>query len=190
MTVSVRGRRGLLLTDHKQGSSPSGADNRTLIEQVQVLRRYARALVADPADADDLVQETIKRMLTYRQSAREIGNIRAYLLTVLHHVRADMLRRRHRAGEEIAVEDVALVAPDASPADRMMCQQVLDAVRRLPEDHRQIVLLIGLEGLSYRETADVLGIPIGTVMSRLSRARAALRSELGLRAFEPVLEVS
>lgn len=165
-----------------------GTENGTLVEQVQMLRRYARVLVADPADADDLVQETIKRVLTYRNNSREITNLRAYLLTVLHHVRADMLKRRHRAGEEVPVEDLQLESHDASPHDRMMCQQVLDAVRRLPEDHRQIVLLIGLEGFSYRETADVLGIPIGTVMSRLNRARTALRAELGLREFEPVLE--
>ena len=176
------------MTHHHPDSPERAAEHSTLIEQVQMLRRYARALVADPADADDLVQETMKRVLTYRNSTREISNLRAYLLTVLHHVRADLLKRRRRAGEEVPVEDVPLTTRDASPHDRMMCQQVLEAIQRLPEDHRHIVLLIGLEGFSYRETADVLGIPIGTVMSRLNRARTALRAELGLREFEPVLE--
>ena len=175
------------LTGHTEGAR---FDNRTLVEHLQMLRRYARMLVSDPSDADDLVQETMKRILTYLDGSKEIVNLRAYLLTVLHNVRADMVKRRVRAGEEVSVDDVALIAPDASASDRTMYRQVLEAVHRLPEEHRRIILLVGLEGMSYRETAEILGLPIGTVMSRLSRARAALRQDLGLRQFEAILEVT
>ena len=176
------------MTGHTEDSDRPRFDERTLVEHLQMLRRYARVLVSDPADADDLVQETMKRILTYLDGTKEVANLRAYLLTVLHNVRADMMKRRQRTGEEVPIEDVPLIAPDASASDRMMYRQVLEAVHRLPEEHRKIILLVGLEGMSYRETAEILGLPIGTVMSRLSRARTALRQDLDLRQFEPILE--
>lgn len=155
-------------------------DPGTLTGHIQALRRYARALVRDPSDADDLVQETLKRALIYLGDGREIRNLRAYLLSMLHNVRIDALKRRRRSGESVEVEEETLPAGGATQGDRMTCQQVLAAIRTLSEEHRQVLLLVGLEGLSYRDTAEVLGTPIGTVMSRLNRARAALRAVLGL----------
>lgn len=155
-------------------------DPGTLTGHIQALRRYARALVRDASDADDLVQETLKRALVYLDDGREIRNLRAYLLSMLHNVRIDALKRRRRGGETVEVEEESLASDEASQGDRMTCQQVLAAIQTLSEEHRQVLLLVGLEGLSYRETAEVLGTPIGTVMSRLNRARAALRGVLGL----------
>lgn len=154
-------------------------DEATLTEHIQALRRYARALARNVSDADDLVQETLKRALVYLDDGREIRNLRAYLLSMLHNVRIDALKQSKRGGEQVAVDEGMLPANDASPGDRMTCQQVMQAIDTLSEDHRQVLLLVGLEGLSYRETAEVLGVPIGTVMSRLNRARAALRGALG-----------
>lgn len=153
--------------------------DRELTELIRALRRYARALVGDDADADDLVQESLKRALTYFDSDRQIGNLRAYLFTILHNSRIDMLKRQQRSGIAVPAEEAQLAANIASPSDRMACNDTLKAIRRLSEEHRQVLLLVGLEGMSYKETADVLNLPIGTVMSRLSRARAALRSALG-----------
>ncbi len=162
----------------------------TLTGHIQALRRYARALVRDPADADDLVQETLKRALVYLDDGREIRNLRAYLLSMLHNVRVDALKRHKRAGEQIEVDEGTLAAGGASQGDRMACQQVLAAIQKLSEEHRQVLLLVGLEGLSYRETAEVLDKPIGTVMSRLNRARAALRDVLALEGSEDIFGFS
>lgn len=151
-----------------------------LTEQIQALRRYANVLVGHPADADDLVQETLKRALTYLEGDRQIDNLRAYLFTILHNARNDALRKRARSGTQIPIDDMPLVSEAASQADRIACNEALQAIQRLSEEHRQLLLLVGVEGMSYRECAEILGLPIGTVMSRLNRARAALRNVLGL----------
>lgn len=158
-----------------------GADDQQLVECIHALRRFARALVGDHADADDLVQEALKRALVYFDRDRKIDNLRAYLFTILHNTRIDSLKRQQREGTKIPVEDSAIAAAGASQSQRMMCRQVLDAIHRLSEEHREVLLLVGVEGMSYRETAEILGYPIGTVMSRLSRARAALREILELQ---------
>lgn len=158
-------------------------DTRTgqdLIEHIQALRRFATALVGNAADADDLVQEALKRALVYLDGERQIDNLRAYLFTILHNVRIDALKRDARAGRQVPVEDTQLISEAASQADRVACQETLGAMQRLSEEHRQVLLLVGVEGMSYREAADVLDLPIGTVMSRLSRARTALRGILAV----------
>lgn len=174
------GAKGLQVTRATPHPTSALRDPVTLTGHIQALRRYARALVRDPADADDLVQETLKRALVYLDDGREIRNLRAYLLSMLHNVRIDALKRRRRGGETVEVSEETLPSEAASQGDRMTCQQVLAAIQTLSEEHRQVLLLVGLEGLAYRETAEVLGVPIGTVMSRLSRARAALRAVLNL----------
>lgn len=176
------------MKEKRDASVEAGFSKRALVDHIQLLRRYARALVRNPADADDLVQETLRRVLTYLDNQSDIRNLRSYLLTVLHNARADMLKRRQRQGEEVMAEDVDLVASGATPVETMACREVMTAINRLSEEHRQIILLIALEGLSYRETAEILDLKIGTVMSRLNRARAALREDLGLRDREPVFE--
>ena len=153
---------------------------RDLVEHIQALRRYARVLVGDHADADDLVQESLKRALLYLDGTRAIDNLRAYLFTILHNTRMNMLTRQRREGVKVPVDDEVIRSTGAPQSDRLVCLQVLDAIQRLSEEHREVLLLVGVEGMSYREAAEILGVAIGTVMSRLSRARAALRKMLGL----------
>jgi RNA polymerase sigma-70 factor (ECF subfamily) len=146
-----------------------------LDEHIRHLRRYARALVGHPEDADDLVQESLRRALTYANSERETANWRAYLFRILHNVRADHLARKAR-DREVPIDDYAgeLAAP-AAQHGVLDFQDMERALTLLPTEQREVVLLVGLEGLTYREVTDVLGVPIGTVMSRLSRGREALR---------------
>ncbi len=146
---------------------------------IKGLRRYALALVGDPADADDLVQESLRRVLSYVSDRDSVENWKAYLYTTLHNVRAVHYARR-AAQNQVPIDDYA--EEISCPAPQHAHLDYLDlsrALMRLPTDQREVVLLVGLEGLSYREVADLLDIPVGTVMSRLSRARAALRRLMG-----------
>ncbi len=160
--------------------SETGDNGEGLVQHIQALRRYASVLVGNHADADDLVQEALKRALTYLDRDREIENLRGYLFTVLHNVRNDTLKKQARMGTQVPVEDTPLVSGGASESDRMACNQVIQAMQQLTEEHRQVLLLVGVEGMSYRAAAEILGLPLGTVMSRLNRARAALREVLRL----------
>lgn len=160
----------------------AGGNGQHLVEHIQALRRFATALVGNHADADDLVQEALKRALVYLDGERRIDNLRAYLFTILHNVRIDALKRDARAGPQVAVEDTTLVSEAASQTDRLACREAIAAMQRLSEEHRQVLLLVGVEGMSYREAAGILDLPVGTVMSRLSRARTALRSILAMDA--------
>jgi RNA polymerase sigma-70 factor (ECF subfamily) len=144
---------------------------------IDALRRYARSLVGDVADADDLVQETLKRALIYAHRGKEIHNPRSYLLTMLHHVRIDHARRE-RWGDRRPIDDHLFPACRATQSDRLVCGEVLAAIKGLPKEQRDVLLLAGLDDLAYRDIADRLNIPIGTVMSRLSRGRKALQTML------------
>ena len=163
-------------TDHSAGDG-AGQD---LLEHIHALRRYANALVGNQADADDLVQESLKRALVYLDGDRRIDNLRAYLFTVLHNVRIDTYKKQARAGRAVPVEETVLVSGAAPQADRVACLEAVRAMRRLSDEHRQVLLLVGVEGMSYREAAEILGLPVGTVMSRLNRARTALRESLAM----------
>jgi RNA polymerase sigma-70 factor (ECF subfamily) len=142
---------------------------------IEGLRRYARALVVNPADADDLVQESLRRVLSYADENMVIDNWRAYLYTTMHNVRAGQYARSG-ARHQVSLDDCAeQISCPATQHVHLECRDLERELARLPVDQREVLLLVGLEELSYREVADVLGIPLGTVMSRLSRARAALR---------------
>jgi RNA polymerase sigma-70 factor, ECF subfamily len=147
------------------------------------LRRYAMALTRDPAEADDLVQECLKRALTYIKKDHGIRDLRAYLFTILHNVHMDELARNQRAGIQVPIDDDGVRLSYPAPQNAYMaCRELPKALSRLPNEQRQVILLIGLEGMSYRATAEVLGIPVGTVMSRLSRGREALRAMMSPEA--------
>lgn len=139
------------------------------------LRRYARALTGDPAWADDLVQDTAERALTRVRMFRPESNLRAWLLTILRHLYIDQLRARR----EIAIDDEqgpwqTLEAPSGQ-VDSLILRDVQRMLYRLPFEQREVLLLVCVEELSYQEVASVLGVPIGTVMSRLARAREHMR---------------
>lgn len=142
------------------------------------LRRYARALTGDAAWADDLVQDTAERALTRMRAFRADTNLRAWLLTILRHLYVDQLRARR----EIAVNDedapwLQLEVPSGQ-VDSLVLRDVQRMLYRLPFEQREVLLLVCVEELSYQEVSAVLGVPAGTVMSRLSRAREHMRSLL------------
>ena len=145
--------------------------------EIPRLRRYARALVGHQAEADDLVQDTLERALGRLHLWHRGDNPRRWLFTILHNLHVD--KTRGAARRPAATELAAGVAdPVSSPGEGVTACEVTAALAQLPLDQRQTVLLVGLEGLSYAETAEVMGIPIGTVMSRLSRGREKLRQLL------------
>lgn len=151
-----------------------------LAGHIASLRRYARALARHPADADDLVQETLKRALHYDVGRRRVDNLRAYLMRILHNVRRDEMIRQARAGATVDVDTVEIVSEEATVGERIACGEAMEALHRLPEKQREVMMLVAVEGVSYREAAQILDLPIGTIMSRLNRARAALRRMLGM----------
>jgi len=161
---------------------PTAGGAPDLVEHIGALRRYARALAGNVTDADDLVQECLARVLARMRAWREVRDIRAYLFTTLHNVFIDARRRSRNAGIEVPIDDanghvvvpMHLVSP-ASQLARLEVRDMLNALGRIPGEQREVVLLVGLEGMSYIQAAAILAIPIGTVMSRLSRGREALR---------------
>lgn len=149
---------------------------REIMTHVGALRRYALVLVADPHEADDLVQESLSRVLAQMRAWRPVRDLRAYLFTTMHNAFVDTHRKRRTRLEHVPIEDVmaTLSLPPAQPK-RLELRDLVQSLAALPEQQREAVLLIGLEGMSYLEAARVLGVPVGTVMSRLSRGREALR---------------
>lgn len=146
-----------------------------VISWLPQLRRYARALTGDSAWADDLVQDTAERALARWTAFRPNSNLRAWLLTILRHLYIDQLRGRR----EITVDDDSapwrnLEAPQGE-VDGLVLRDLQRALYCLPLEQREVLLLVGVEELSYQEASRVLGVPVGTVMSRLSRAREHLR---------------
>jgi RNA polymerase sigma factor (sigma-70 family) len=150
---------------------------RALLAQLPGLRRYAAALAGNAADADDLVQDCIERALARQDTLREPESLGRWLKVILHNLYFTALRRRGAPSVPIEdfAEDLALSVP---PENRDRIRDLVRAMAALSTEHRQILLLISLEGMSYREIAETLDIPIGTVMSRLARARERLRSAL------------
>jgi RNA polymerase sigma-70 factor (ECF subfamily) len=147
-----------------------------IMSHVAALRRYALVLVTDPHEADDLVQECLSRVLAQMRSWRPVRDLRAYLFAAMHNVFIDTTRKRRSRADHIPIEDVmATLSLPASQTRRLEVRDLLQALAVLPEQQREVVLLVGLEGMSYLEAASVLDVPIGTVMSRLSRGREALR---------------
>jgi len=148
---------------------------RRIEAEIPSLRRYARVLLRRRLDAaDDLVQDTILRGIEKIHLYEPGTNLRAWLFTVLHNQYVNSIRRATRRGHEIDVENLHLGAP-ASQTSRLDLRDLERAIERLPEEQRITLLLIGLEGMKYEEVAQICNVAIGTVRSRLSRAREELR---------------
>lgn len=163
-----------------------------LVTQLPNLRRYAIALVGNAALADDLVQDSMEKALRQAGQLRELGHLAGWLRRILHNLYVDEIRRGKSRGHQSDVMDYSDHAELSVPArDGSTARDFLRAIDALSLEHRQILLLVGLEDLSYREIADELGVPIGTVMSRLARAREKLRQllESGPEAVSPRSDV-
>jgi RNA polymerase sigma-70 factor (ECF subfamily) len=150
-----------------------------LLAHLPRLRRYAIALSHDANLADDLVQECVEKALRNREALNQQSHVSGWLRSILHNLYLDTLRRERRRGISVDWQDSAnMVELSVAPTDGSAARELQEAMSELSIEHRQILLLVGLEGRSYRDVASELNIPIGTVMSRLARARAQLRLAL------------
>lgn len=150
--------------------------------EIPRLRRYARALTRDATRADDLVQSCLLRAVAKQHLWQEGTDLRAWLFTMLHNQHVNNVRRSAREGTAIPVEEVASeMLVSANIGASLELRDLERAMSRLPDEQRQVILLVGLEGMRYEEVAAILGIPIGTVRSRLSRGRETLRVLMGMR---------
>ena len=155
---------------------------RLLQNEIPRLRRYARALAREAARADDLVQSCLVRAIAKEHLWEPGTDLRAWLFTILHNQNVSEIRRSVRESVVVAVEDVAPVLTVVPRAGASLQLRDLErAIRLLPEEQRQVILLVGLEGMRYEEVATVLDIPIGTVRSRLSRGREMLRRLMDMK---------
>lgn len=157
-------------------SRTSDALEEALVGHIAGMRRYARALVGSGNDAEDLVQESLARALARIKPWTPIRDLRSYLFTIMHNLYVDQYRARRNAPTTVDIDNV-LQHPAIGPNQerRLELRDLGRALEALGEEQREVVLLVGLEGLTYAEVAKILDVPIGTVMSRLSRGRRQLR---------------
>jgi len=147
---------------------------------VPALRRYARALTRNADRADDLVQDCLERAIRKRSLFTPTGPLQAWLFRILINLWRNDLRFERRRGDHVPIDSLVSEPSVAAPQPgRIALAEMSRAIDRLPDDQREALLLVALEGLSYQDAANVLGIPAGTLMSRLGRARAALRTLTG-----------
>ena len=149
------------------------------------LRRYARALTGDSASADDLVQDTVERGWSRIGQWRPDGDLRAWLFGIMHNLHVDQLRRSPPPAAELADDDLPAM-PSSAPLELRDLER---ALQQLPPAQREVLLLVALEEMRYEDVAAMLDIPLGTVMSRLSRARENLRRLLAGQPPAAILKV-
>ncbi|WP_076592933.1 RNA polymerase sigma factor [Herminiimonas arsenitoxidans] len=159
-----------------------------LVACIPRLRRYARALIGDRTGADDLVQDTMERGWKKLSSWQRGSDMRAWLFGIMHNLHIDQVRRPSLATEELD-DETPMPATHHSLTDGLEMRDLESALRTLPPEQREILLLIALEEMSYDEVAATLGLPLGTVMSRLSRARQKLRAQMEGRSVVSLLKV-
>ena len=147
-----------------------------LIGELPHLRRFARALAGDAALADDLVQDCVERALKKQHLYDANRPLRAWLYAMLRNIQVSQWRRSSQLGVMADVDDLGADEPSVAPQQEQNISITLitQALDRLPPHQREVLVMISLEDMSYKDTADMLGVPIGTVMSRLARARHAL----------------
>ena len=163
------------------------SDYEAVVAEIPRLRRYARALTGDAGRADDLVQDTLERAIAKWSLWQRNRELRPWLFTIMHNVHADQ-RRAPSAVEFRADDELPTVAQRGAQHDELEVRDLDRALAQLPFAQREVLLLVGLEELSYAEAANALGVPTGTVMSRLARGRDRLRAILA-RETQPALKV-
>jgi RNA polymerase sigma-70 factor, ECF subfamily len=148
-----------------------------LATHIPYLRRFARGLTGDPALADDLVQDCVERALRKHELYDPSRPMRAWLYAILRNLHVSRLRSDRRRGASVSLDEIPIGADAVPPhqEDRLALADITQALDRLPLAQREVLLLVVLEDMSYRHVAEITGVPIGTVMSRLSRARSCLR---------------
>ena len=158
------------------------------IGHLDALYRGALRLTRDPDKAQDLVQDTYARALRYQHSYQPGTNMKAWLFAIMRNLYWDRFQKSNR--EAVSIDDIGEFAlydqmrddlgegPEAEVLDRIARGEVVEAIEKLNPLHREVVLLVDVEGFSYKDAANILGVPIGTVMSRLHRARQQLQKDL------------
>jgi RNA polymerase sigma-70 factor (ECF subfamily) len=157
------------------------------LTHLDTLYRGALRLTRDPDQAQDLVQEAYLRALRYQHSYQPGTNMKAWLFAIMRNLFWDRFKGSRK--EDVSLDDTGDfllyeklkdegAKPESDVLDKMAVSEVVDAVEQLPPLHREVVLLVDVEGFSYKDAADTLGVPIGTVMSRLHRARQQLQKSL------------
>lgn len=151
-----------------------------ILGEIPRLRRFARFLMRNSDIADDLVQETLMRAVAAADSFQPGTNVRAWLFTILKNATRNHARRQRRNPVD-SIDTLDTTAPSESQADplaKLEFTELVAAIDVLPGSFKQVVLLCGVEGFQYEEAAEIMGVPIGTIRSRLSRARRILRRRL------------
>ena len=164
-------------------------DSRDIVQHIPRLRRYARALTGDRTCADDLVQDTLERAMVKFRLWQSGSDLRAWLFTIMHNIFLNQLRARRADASDSLDEEIDSVAARPTQTDMLELRDVQAALLLLPDEQREILLLIGLEQMSYSDAAEALGVPAGTVMSRLSRARTRLKNILDREGGQHALKV-
>ena len=151
-----------------------------ILGEIPRLRRYARALVRDRDSADDLVQDCLERALLKLDNWQTGESPRRWLFAIMHNLFIDRVRRDGRRGEVamLPLEGGEAMAVPAEQSAALASREIVEALQVIAPERRAALVLIAVEGFSYAEAADVLGIPVGTLMSRISRGREELRAVL------------
>jgi RNA polymerase sigma-70 factor (ECF subfamily) len=155
--------------------------SRLIEAEIPRLRRYARVLTRDLTRADDLVQSCLTRAVAKQHLWQPGTDLRAWLFTILHNQHVNDVRRSVREGVNVAVEDAAsMLTIQSSAFDVLQLRDLERALGKLAPEQHQVILLVGMEGMRYEVVAEILGVPVGTVRSRLSRGRDQLRILMGM----------
>ncbi|KNY04236.1 RNA polymerase subunit sigma-24 [Achromobacter piechaudii] len=149
-------------------------DEALILACIPSLRRYARGLTGDPHRADDLVQDTLERAWSRYSRWQKRGELRAWMFGIMHNHFIDGVRATNRRADQTATGDLPDAPVRATQTDHLEVRDLDRCLQALPPEQREVLLLICVEDLSYQDTAQVLDVPLGTVMSRLSRAREKL----------------
>ena len=149
-------------------------ESSAILVEIPRLRRYARAMLGDRAAADDLVQDTLERAWIRFGQWRSGSNLRAWLFSIMHNLRVDQLRQQKLSTHSI--DEIEIEVPTRpTQTDALEVNDLESALGQIPDEQREVLMLIALEEMSYAEISTLLNIPVGTVMSRLSRGREKLR---------------
>jgi RNA polymerase sigma-70 factor (ECF subfamily) len=148
--------------------------------QIPRLRRYARALTRDVTRADDLVQSCLVRAIAKQHLWERGTNLRAWLFTILHNQHVNDVRHSVREGNTVELDEAPQLTVQSNAIPSLELRDLERAIGKLAPEQRQVILLVGLEGMAYEEVAAVLQVPVGTVRSRLSRGRDQLRRLMGV----------
>ncbi len=151
-----------------------------ILAEIPRLRRYARALLRDRDAADDLVQDSLERALVRMDNWRTGESPRRWLFTIMHHLFIDQVRKVARRGEAalLPLDTSEALSTPAVQAESIASREIIDSLQAISPERRAALVLVAIEGFSYAEAATMLGVPAGTLMSRIARGREELRALL------------